>query len=60
MPKTQAPTVRLLNELMRTRDPQALLDLARPTYGNPIILSNGSYSVVAITDEPDIQDPRWL
>ncbi len=60
MSKKQAPTVRLLNELMRTQDLQALLDLARPTYGNPMILSNGSYCVIAITDEPDIQDPRWL
>mgnify|MGYP002795130010 FL=1 len=58
--KKQAPSVRLLNELMRTRDFQALLDLARPTFGNPMILSNGSYSVIAITDEPDIHDPRWL
>ena len=60
MSKKQAPSVRLLNELMRTRDFQALLDLARPTFGNPMILSNGSYSVIAITDEPDIHDPRWL
>ena len=28
MSKKQAPSVRLLNELMRTRDFQALLDLA--------------------------------
>ena len=53
MSKKQAPSVRLLNELMRTRDFQALLDLARPTFGNPMILSNGSYSVIAITDEPE-------
>lgn len=56
----QAPTVHLLNTLMGTRDLQAMLALARPIFGNPMILSNGSYCVMAITDEPDIHDPRWL
>ena len=60
MIQKREPSVRLLNQLMGTRDFQTMLDLARPTYGNPIILSNGSYCVMAITDEPDIQDPRWL
>ena len=59
MEKKPAPTVALLNTLMRTRDLQAILDLARPVFGAPLILSNGSYSVVAITDEPEVHDPRW-
>lgn len=60
MPKKREPMIALLNKLMRTQDLQALLELARPVFGNPMILSNGSYSVIAITDEPEIQDPRWL
>ena len=51
--------VSLLNQLMRCRDFQQMLDLARPVIGNPLILSNGTRSVMAITSEPDIRDPRW-
>lgn len=58
--KKDGPTVALLNELMRTRDFQQLLDLARPVFGNPMILSNGTHTVLAITDEPEVKDPRWL
>ena len=49
----------LFNELMRTHDLQRLLDLARPEFGNPMILSNGSSSVMAITREDGIEDARW-
>lgn len=51
--------VQLLNELMRTRDFQRILDLARPVFGNPMILSNGGHSVLAITAEDAISDPNW-
>lgn len=58
--KKDAYSVRQLNELMRARDPQDILDLARPIFGNPMILSNATYTVMAITDEPEVDDPRWL
>ncbi len=48
-----------LNELMRTHDVQKLIDLARPVFGNPLILSNGSYTVMAISREDEVDDPRW-
>lgn len=49
----------LFNELMQTHDLQVLLDTARPEFGNPIILSNGNYTVMAITREQEIVDPHW-
>lgn len=60
MKKKGMDLIPLLNEMMRTRDFQKLLNLARPVFGDPIILSNGSHFVMAITDEPDIHDPRWM
>ena len=48
-----------INELMRTHDIQKMIDLARPIFGNPLILSNGSYTVKAISREEGIGDPRW-
>lgn len=48
-----------INELMRTHDIQKMIDLARPIFGNPLILSNGSYTVKAISHEEGIGDPRW-
>lgn len=48
-----------VNQLLCTHDLQKMIDLARPIYGNPLIVSNGSYTVLAISDEPDIDDPRW-
>lgn len=48
-----------INELMRTHDIQKMIDLARPIFGNPLILSNGSYTVKAISHEEGISDPRW-
>lgn len=57
--KSETMRVRLLNELMRTRDFQRMLDLARPVFGNPLILSNGGHSVLAITEEDGIDDPNW-
>lgn len=48
-----------INDLMRTHDIQKMIDLARPLFGNPLILSNGSYTVKAISVEDSIQDPRW-
>lgn len=49
----------LFNDLMQTHDLQKLLDTVRPEFGNPIILSNGSYVVMALTREQEIQDPHW-
>lgn len=48
-----------VNQLLCTHDLQKMIDLARPIYGNPLIVSNGSYTVLAISEEPDIEDPRW-
>ena len=48
-----------INELMRSHDIQEMIDLARPMFGNPLILSNGSYTVKAISHEEGISDPRW-
>lgn len=48
-----------MNELMRTHDLQRMIDLARPIFGNPLILSNGSYTVKAISHEEGICDPHW-
>lgn len=48
-----------INELMRTHDVQEIINLARPIFGNPLILSNGSYTVMAITEEKGIDDPKW-
>lgn len=48
-----------INELMRTHDIQKMIDLARPIFGNPLILSNGSYTVMAISREEGIDDPKW-
>ena len=48
-----------INELMRTHDIQAIIDLARPIFGNPLILLNGSNTVKAISHETGIKDPRW-
>lgn len=50
----------LLNQLMRSHDFQEMLDLARSVIGNPLILANGTRSVMAITEETGIRDPRWL
>lgn len=52
--------VEQLNMLIRTHDFQQLLDLARPIFGNPLILSNPSHTVMAITEEPMVNDPNWL
>ena len=52
-------TVPLLNQLMRSHDFQEMLDLARPVIGNPLILANGTRSVMAITGETGVRDPRW-
>lgn len=59
MSKKQAPSVRLLNELMRTRDFQALLDLAAPPL-QPHDSVQRQLLGHALSDEPDIHDPRWL
>lgn len=48
-----------INELMRSHDIQEMIDLARPIFGNPLILSNGSYTVIAISNEEGINDRRW-
>ena len=48
-----------INQLLRTHDLQQIIDLARPVFGHPLILSNGSYTVMAISEEEDIEDPRW-
>lgn len=48
-----------LNALMRCHDLQEILNLGRAMVGNPLILTNTSYRVLAITDEPEVTDPRW-
>ncbi len=60
MTKKNGIPMERLNTLLRTHDLQGLLDLARPIFGNPLILSNAAYTVMAITGESGISDPRWL
>ena len=55
-----SPQVTLaLNKLFRSRDLQEMLDLGRPIFGNPLILVDIAFTVLAITDEPDIASPNW-
>ena len=54
-----AVQVESLNQMMRAHDIQKIIDLARPIFGNPLILSNGSYTVIAITQEDEVEDQRW-
>lgn len=60
MPETSGVSVERLNALIRTHDFQELLDLARPVFGNPLILSNPTHTVMAITEESGVDDPKWL
>lgn len=53
-------TIQKLNQLITCHDIQEILDLGRPLFGNPMILSSISYTVLAITNEPDIKAARWL
>lgn len=59
MTKKSNLKVEQLNALIRTHDFQQLLDLARPIFGNPLILSNATHTVMAITTEAEVNDPKW-
>ena len=52
-------SIEQINRLLRAHDLQQIIDLARPLLGHPLILSNGSYTVMAISKDEDIEDPRW-
>jgi len=52
--------IQKLNQLLTCHDIQKVLNLGRPLFGNPIILSSISYTVMAITKEPEIKERRWL
>lgn len=52
--------VQKLNQLITCHDVQEILNLGRPLFGNPLILASVSYTVMAITDEPKITEPRWI
>ena len=54
------PMVQSLNRLLKSHDYQEILDLGRPLVGNPLILANVTYAVLAMTDEPEITSPNWL
>jgi hypothetical protein len=51
--------MQVLNKLLKSRDLQEILDLGRPIFGNPLILVDVAFSVLAMTDEPDIISPNW-
>ncbi|NLT13887.1 MAG: hypothetical protein GXY05_06045 [Clostridiales bacterium] len=53
------PSAPILNKLMKSRDLQEILDIGRPIFGNPLILVDIAFSVLAITAEPDINSPNW-
>jgi hypothetical protein len=36
------------------------LELARPVFGDPLILSSLAKTIIATTEEPDLKDRRWL
>lgn len=52
--------VETLNRMMGTHDLQEIINLGRTLVDNPLILSNASYTVMAMTEEPSIRDPRWI
>lgn len=49
----------VLNKLVKSRDLQEILDIGRPIFGNPLILVDIAFSVLAITAEPDVTSPNW-
>lgn len=53
-------STQFLNKLLKSRDLQEMLDLGRQAFGNPLILVDIAFSVLAITDEPDITSPNWI
>ena len=48
-----------IHELMRCRGLQELLDTARRNLRSPLILADLTFHVLAMTQEPHMDDPRW-
>lgn len=55
----QTNYARELHELLRCRDIQELLETGRRYTGNPLILGDLSFHVLAMTPDNTVTDPRW-
>lgn len=49
-----------LNRMLQEDSLQAILDIARRHFPNPLILTDLAHKVLAITAEPEIEDAHWL
>ncbi len=51
--------VQIMNRVICSKDLKEALMLARPAFGNPMVLTSLAKTIVATTDEPDLADSRW-
>jgi hypothetical protein len=52
-------SVSQLGKLLHSKDLQEILNAGRTILGNPLMLTDLTHKLLAITHEPDIQDPHW-
>jgi hypothetical protein len=49
-----------MNRIVCCTNLKDALELARPVFGDPLILSSLAKTIIATTREPDLEDRRWL
>jgi len=55
-----AGAVRGLSALLKSTDPQEALDAARALLPNPIMLTDATHRLIAVTEEPELRSNVWL
>lgn len=51
--------VQVLNQVIRSKSLKEALNLARPVFGNPLVLGSLAKTIIATTDEPELVDSHW-
>lgn len=54
-----AGELEIIHRLFRCKTLPEILDTGRPLVGNPIMLTDLTHRILAVTDEPDLRDTEW-
>ena len=57
--KESLEIVQVLNQVVRSKYLKEALNLARPAFGNPLVLSSLAKTIIATTDEQGLMDSHW-
>ncbi len=57
--KESLELIQILNQVICCKDFKEALMLARPAFGNPLLLGSLAKTIIAATDEPELVDSHW-